>query len=141
MDNKEVSEWNGFIKFCLHQYQPNYTQDDVQDMWVKLLEISGSGTHSNLKSYMRDVIKHHCIDESRKVVLELADMDTFIDEVPEPILDLNCLPNDELQIITSHFVEGMSYEQIAGKMGLSKDQVYRRKRKALQRLSGSINAE
>jgi RNA polymerase sigma factor (sigma-70 family) len=138
VDKNEVSVWNSFIKYCLFQYDTKYDEDDVQNCWVYLLEHSAS-FHTNGKSILRDYIRHYCIRKGqRKDPFNYTDMDQFYSEEDEPItINLSVLPEDEKQVIELFYYEGMSTSQIADKMGISEDQVYRRKKTALARLSGS----
>jgi DNA-directed RNA polymerase specialized sigma subunit len=143
VDKNEVQAWNSFIKYCLFQYDTKYDEDDVQNCWVKLLEISGSKEHVNLKSYLRDYIRHYSANKyNRKDPFVYTDMDQFYSDEGEPItIDLSSLDERSKQLIHYRFYEDMAWNQVAEKLGLSIQYTKELYHNILADLSGSSCVE
>ena len=134
--------------------QQDEAEDAVQETFLKLWEMSGKlDDVESAKAYSIRILKNECLDRLRKAKKSVPADQVLVREPISPTDEqidarrrlekvlgaIKSLPDSQKQVLLLRTVEGLSYEEISKKMGMSQltlRVLLTRARGALRNLSG-----
>ena len=134
--------------------QQDEAEDAVQETFLKLWEMRGKlDDVESAKAYSIRILKNECLDRLRKAKKSVPADQVLVREPISPTDEqidarrrlekvlgaIKSLPDSQKQVLLLRTVEGLSYEEISKKMGMSQLTVrvlLTRARGALRNLSG-----
>ena len=134
--------------------QQDEAEDAVQETFLKLWEMRGKlDDVESAKAYSIRILKNECLDRLRKAKKSVPADQVLVREPISPTDEqidarrrlekvlgaIKSLPDNQKQVLLLRTVEGLSYEQISKKMGMSQltlRVLLTRARGALRNLSG-----
>lgn len=140
--------YDKIYRYCFMKlHNPQIAEDITQETFLHYLKAEGKGEIKNLESYLYAVARNLCVDFYRIQPLESIANEKMIGtddcewNSTRLVLEqaMEDLPDDEREVLFLRYTNGVSVNEIAKIIGVSRFSVYRKEKHALKVLRDKLD--